>query len=1085
MDRETTPNEDATRRELAAQVVEQVINRRADGQSASDETLISAYPNLMPELGQKLRDLRGVEEAELEASTQERAAAAAKLPSDAIPGYTIHSEIHRGGQGVVYLADQQSTGRPVAVKVMHQGPFHGPHDRARFDREVHVLARLNHPNIVTIHDSGTASGCHYFAMDYIQGRPLNEDADAGVSVREKLSLFAQVCEAIHAAHVKGIIHRDLKPSNIHVTQDGQPHILDFGLARENAGAEDANRSLAITGTGQFIGSISWASPEQAKGEPTLIDIRSDVYSLGVVLFELLTSQFPYDVTGGMRETLANILDAEPKRPSALQDDIDDEVETLLLKCLAKDPERRYQNGGEVAKDIRHYLANEPIEAKRDSTLYILRKQVRRYRLPLIITGAFTLLVIASSVVAWSMYLTSQSHLHETYLGQAKLMRQTGESGRRFGALDVLRKAASIRPSIDVRSEAITAMALSDVRVIHSTKDEFGSTPRMPRALDPTGRYFWQRNTVTLEESVRSADELKMMFTLPRVPREWKWTGVRFRHDGRILARISEAGCELWDVELGQLVTRIPTNIRPGGTPFDFGHQGSEIALGTRSGAIEMVNFENGARRTLSSVGSVNEVRYTHSGDILATASVETGDVVIRDALSGDVLHTLTHPQSVWRIAWSADGSRIGAGCNDSQVYVWRASDGTLERTLNGHESPVSDLGFNGTGSLLFTSGWDNATFLWDMRSGSRLLTVPAMIGLTFCGANRFGFLSDAGVMSFGIAELAESDALHRLVGTPVMAPSDRPECISISPDGRWLVSGTHAGARVWDLRHGAEIAFLPIGPTSSVLFLPHGQELVTVSDAGISRWAIHANSDTVHIGQRTTLLNSTDRELRQSCLSSNGNRLFVASRDQGEVMVFDLEKNGLLRTVGPHDSVRYLAISPDDRWLATGTWAGDGVKIWNLETNGIPYDLPLERDASVAFSPDGKWLVTSGPESIIWQVGSWLPKARFRRNGYASVPGPIAFTGDGTLLAVAKATRPAQLLLIDVNELKGIATLESPGIALMPESISFSRDGAMLYFPDPKKGHVLYAWEFQAIGDGLASIGVSWPLRIGSRPHVR
>lgn len=356
-------------------------------------------------------------------------------PSTLVPGYRILREIHRGGQGVVYEAKQLGTGRNVAIKVMHEGRFIGPRARERFQQEVRLLARLKHPNIVTIHDSGVVDGGHYFVMDYIQGEPLDAHiARTAPSVEDTLRLFLRICEAVNAAHLRGVLHRDLKPSNIRIDEQGEPHILDFGLAKYVAENDDATRAKEMTITGQFVGSLPWASPEQVDGAPESIDLRTDVYSLGVVLYQALTGQFPYMVMGKMREVVNRILDAEPVGPSRRSKEIDHEVETIVLKCLAKNPERRYQSAGELARDVQRYLANEAIEAKRDSTLYVLRKRLRRYRAAVVGGAAFVLLLAISSAVGWSLYAQSQRNLWKSYMAQARATQTTGRAGQRFDAL---------------------------------------------------------------------------------------------------------------------------------------------------------------------------------------------------------------------------------------------------------------------------------------------------------------------------------------------------------------------------------------------------------------------------------------------------------------------------------------------------------------------------------------------------------------------------------------------------------------------------------------------------------------------------
>jgi len=337
------------------------------------------------------------------------------LHKDAIPGYEIVREVHRGGQGVVYQAIQKSTQRKVAIKVIHGGALAGERERARLEREVRILAGLDHPGIVKVHDSGViedprgtlgGGGAQYFVMDYVSGHSLDAIINAEPKpVDQVLRLFAEICEAVSAAHLRGVIHRDLKPSNIRVDASGRPHVLDFGLAKlsvsDRASGDGSAAARAMTMTGQFVGSLPWASPEQASGLPDKVDVRTDVYSLGVMLYQMLTGRFPYAVAGQMRDVLDNILRAEPARPSTVRRQVNDEVETIVLKCLAKDPARRYQSAGELARDIGRYLRGEPVEAKRDSGWYVISKHLRRHRAAVgVALGGLVLLAVFAVVMSW-------------------------------------------------------------------------------------------------------------------------------------------------------------------------------------------------------------------------------------------------------------------------------------------------------------------------------------------------------------------------------------------------------------------------------------------------------------------------------------------------------------------------------------------------------------------------------------------------------------------------------------------------------------------------------------------------------------
>lgn len=327
-------------------------------------------------------------------------------PHGAFPGYDIVREIHRGGQGVVYQAVQLSTRRHVAIKVMHSGPFMGSSGRARFEREVQVLGQLDHPNIVGIHDSGvTTDGSCFYVMDYISGKPLDRLlAEGQLPIRESLKLFAKICDAVNAAHLKGVIHRDLKPANIRIDKHGEPIVVDFGLAKlaiPDLDEEGSGKLMSMTG--QFIGSLPWASPEQAEGSPSNIDVRTDVYSLGVILYQLLTNRFPYEVLGNMRDVLDNIVRAEPARPSTIRRKINDEVETIVLKSLSKQRERRYQSAGELGRDVHRFLEGQPIEAKRDSGWYVITKTLKRYRAPVAVAGGSLVALVVFAVVITVLY----------------------------------------------------------------------------------------------------------------------------------------------------------------------------------------------------------------------------------------------------------------------------------------------------------------------------------------------------------------------------------------------------------------------------------------------------------------------------------------------------------------------------------------------------------------------------------------------------------------------------------------------------------------------------------------------------------
>jgi serine/threonine protein kinase/tetratricopeptide (TPR) repeat protein len=392
-----------------------------------------------------------------------------------VDGYEIVRELSRGGQGVVYQAIQQSTRRKVAIKVLLEGPYASKAAHRRFEREIELIAQLKHSNIISIFHSGaTSDGRQFYVMDYVRGTPLHQYVrERKLTLEATLKLFATVCEAVQYAHQKGIIHRDLKPSNILVEADGTPKVMDFGLAKLLAGPVETLVSISQ----EMVGTLPYMSPEQARGNPDEVDTRTDIYALGVILYELLTGHYPYPVVGQIMEVLKHITETPATPPSKRwtsdsgvtrrnsgklrlgQCPIDDEVQTLVLKALSKERERRYQSAGELARDIGHYLAGEPIEAKRDSGWYILRKQLRRHRVPVGLLGCLALIVVAALAVVSSLSMK----LHEAREAET-LKRQEAERQRAVAMENeerALRAESAAEQEADrARREADRAMAVN-------------------------------------------------------------------------------------------------------------------------------------------------------------------------------------------------------------------------------------------------------------------------------------------------------------------------------------------------------------------------------------------------------------------------------------------------------------------------------------------------------------------------------------------------------------------------------------------------------------------------------------------------
>jgi len=339
-------------------------------------------------------------------------------PQDLFEGYQILEELPQGGQAVVYKAIHKATKTKVALKVLLPSLTASPKARQYFRQEVELAASLNHPNIVAIRDSGIAQGQYYFSMTYIHGQPLDRYVEAKApAIREKLILFRKVCDAMAHAHQRGVIHRDLKPSNILVDDRDEPHILDFGLAKTAGLGASPGDTIMPTITGQIRGTVAYMSPEQAAGRPDLVDVRTDVYSLGVVLYQMCTGQMPYDVLGTLVEALKNIQSTEPVRPRQIVRRFDSDAEAIIMKCLAKDPDRRYQSAGELKQDVQRWLDCQPVIAKSISSTYLLRKIICRHKYTATVVGLLLVILLSTSAISFQMYRLSEDRrttLQATY-----------------------------------------------------------------------------------------------------------------------------------------------------------------------------------------------------------------------------------------------------------------------------------------------------------------------------------------------------------------------------------------------------------------------------------------------------------------------------------------------------------------------------------------------------------------------------------------------------------------------------------------------------------------------------------------------
>jgi len=436
-------------------LVEEYVERRRSGEILTPEAFAAEHADMAGVLRPYLEGLALLDRIQAIGNTAEPQPAIPPtgLSLPVIPGYTIVREIDRGGMGIVYEAVQLSTKRTVALKTLPGGPFAASEALKRFQREIELAARLQHPAIVRVLESGDAGGQAYYAMDLVQGVTLQRYlAETRPAQREIVRIFVRICEAVQYAHERCVIHRDLKPANVLIDTEGRPHILDFGLAKavDEAGAA-AMQTTVLSMPGRPMGTLPYLAPEQAKGVPEAVGVAADVYALGIMLFEAVTGGLPFDMVGNASEVIRRISEEAPRNPSTVCPGVNRELETIILKAMEKDPACRYATAQDLGDELCRYLEGEPILARRTSRAYMVRKKVLKHRRRI---AAVCVAVLAIVMGIWGGLWWSHRSAREVRRrlepeARVKLlgMLQSAESDKPEAALTGLERLAAEHPEL--------------------------------------------------------------------------------------------------------------------------------------------------------------------------------------------------------------------------------------------------------------------------------------------------------------------------------------------------------------------------------------------------------------------------------------------------------------------------------------------------------------------------------------------------------------------------------------------------------------------------------------------------------------
>jgi eukaryotic-like serine/threonine-protein kinase len=940
--------------------------------------------------------------------------------------YRILKLLGRGGMGSVWLAERTDGlfKRQVALKLIHPALISAA-VAERFAREREILAALNHPNIAPLLDAGfAADGQPWLALEYIAGVSLQQYCDSGrLGIEARLRLFREVLAAVEFAHAHLVIHRDLKPSNILISSDGHPHLLDFGIAKllnDGGAAQTELTRMAAPGL-----TPEYAAPEQIAG--TAVTTATDVYSLGVMLYELLCGQRPYRVTRTTRGALEDaILQTEPLPPSRAMLTADDaaaraatparlvrtlrgDLDTIVGKALSKQPAERYATANAFSEDIGRFLRGEPVLAQRDRIGYRAWKFVRRYRIALAV-GALLLLTLTGGLVAATYEARVAARQRDSALeAQSRALTQAAASRLKDG-------------------EASAALAI----ILEVLERQRAQNTYTPEAL-------------SVFQEARAADLLVLAVT----GHEDRVRSVAFSPDGSRIATASyDHTARIWDSSTGRELLRL-TGHTDRVRDARFSPDGRRLVTGSLDGSARIWDATSGAQLLQLGGGSgrVRSVSFSPDGSRIVTAHSDNA-ARIWDATTGALLHTLTgHEGAVSAAAWSPDGQRIVTGSNDNTARLWEAASGRELLRFDKHTASINWVTFSPDGSRVLSAAADKTARLWDARSGEQFMLFSghtqqlesahfsadgqqiitasddksARVWDTLSGrqllqlsghaeqvidaafspdGNRFATASDDHTVRIWNARMPE-ERMQLRGHTQLLAGAD------YSHDGRYVATASaDKTVRIWDAASGRQVQQLN-GHRELVLsaeFSPDGRRIVTASNDGTARvW------DPLS-GRSLLQLNGHTQPVEAAIYSPDGKRIATSSYDKS-IRLWDAASGQQLTQLAGHGAgVNWVSWSPDGRRIVSASF-DQTARVWDAADGHQLFVLKGHSGtvATAAFSPDGSHIVTASDDHTarLWDAATGSQQSIL--SGHADRVTSASFAANGRLIVTSSLDRTARI----------------------------------------------------------------------------